>query len=157
MTKILMVCLGNICRSPVAEGVMRHVIQKKNLNAIVDSAGTASFHIGEAPDLRSQANARKHNIDISRLRGRQFTAKDFDAFDRIYVMDKSNYKNVMALAGNEKDKTKVKLLLDITFPGKSQDVPDPYYGGEHGFEDVFQMIYKACSLIGEELASKELK
>ena len=149
-----MVCLGNICRSPVAEGVMRHVIQKKNLNALVDSAGTASFHIGEAPDLRSQANARKHNIDISRLRGRQFTAKDFDAFDRIYVMDKSNYKNVVALARNENDKAKVKLLLDVSFPEGKHDVPDPYYGGEQGFEEVFQLILQACQRIGNELEIK---
>ncbi len=153
MNRILMVCLGNICRSPVAEGVMRQVVNEKKLNATVDSAGTAAYHIGEAPDKRSQANARKHNIDISKLKARQFRVNDFDAFDRIYVMDRSNYKNVKALARNEEDKAKVNLLLNAAFPGKDLDVPDPYYGGEQGFEDVFQLVYKACSIIGEELGT----
>ena len=149
-----MVCLGNICRSPVAEGVMRYVISDRKLDAIVDSAGTAAFHIGEAPDKRSQTNAQKHNINISNLRARKFTTNDFDAFDCIYVMDNSNYENVIALTRNENDKLKVKQLLDAINPHKNLNVPDPYYGNEQDFEEVFQLIYKACDVIGNEIANK---
>ena len=154
MSKILMVCLGNICRSPVAEGVMRHLIEKHKLNAVVDSAGTAGYHSGENPDRRSVLNAKKNKIDISKLKARRFTVTDFDDFDRIYVMDNSNYDNVMKLARNEADKRKVELLLDKIHPGAKMPVPDPYYGGEDGFENVFQLIYKACSVIAEELKAK---
>ncbi len=154
MTKILMVCLGNICRSPVAEGIMRDTIEKNNLNASVDSAGTAAYHTGEAPDHRSQANARKNGIDIGMLRARQFTAKDFENFDRIYVMDDSNYENVYKLARNNPDKEKIKFILEEVFPGKNLPVPDPYYGGEQGFEDVFKLLKQACEAIAEQLQKK---
>lgn len=153
MSKILMVCLGNICRSPVAEGVMRHLIEEHKLDAIVDSAGTANYHSGENPDKRSVQNARKNKVDISRLVARQFRVSDFDDFDFIYVMDSSNYSNVMRLARNEKDKAKVELLLNKLSPGSNKAVPDPYYGGDDGFEEVFQLIYKACSVIAKELAA----
>jgi protein-tyrosine phosphatase len=126
MTKILMVCLGNICRSPLAEGIMRQKINDHKLNASVDSAGTAHYHIGESPDPRSQESGLKHGIDISNLRGRQFEVNDFDAFDRIFVMDKSNYSNVLQLARGEDDKQKVDLLLHATHPDSFKEVPDPY-------------------------------
>jgi protein-tyrosine phosphatase len=151
MAKILMVCLGNICRSPVAEGVMRKLIEEKGIKASVDSAGTSNYHIGEAPDQRSAKNALKNNVDISSLRARQFEVRDFDHFDHIYVMDTSNYSNVSQLARNDNDLKKVQLLLNKIYPGKDMAVPDPYYGGENGFEEVFQLIHKACTVIANEL------
>ncbi len=126
MTKVLMVCLGNICRSPVAEGVLRHVANKKGLKIIVDSAGTANYHVGESTDKRSIANAKKNGVDISMLRGRQFNVLDFDEFDYIFTMDESNLKNVLALAKTEEHKQKVDLLLNTAYPNKNLPVPDPY-------------------------------
>lgn len=139
-----MVCLGNICRSPLAEGIMLKLIEEHQLDMEVDSAGTSNYHIGEAPDRRTVLNAARHNIDLKPLRARQFNASDFDAFDKIYVMDKSNKANVLALAKNEVHKAKVDLLLNAAFPYENMEVPDPYFGGEQGFEEVFQMVYKAC-------------
>lgn len=153
MQKILMVCLGNICRSPLAEGIMLHLIEKHQLNIEVDSAGTAHYHIGENPDKRTIANAKKHNVDLSPLVARQFNANDFDTFDKIYVMDKSNLSNVLALAKNESHRNKVDLLLNESHPQKDMEVPDPYFGGEQGFEDVFQLVYKACEAITEKINS----
>lgn len=144
MQKILMVCLGNICRSPLAEGIMLKLIIENNLNMRVDSAGTSNYHVDEEPDKRTIANAAKHNVDLKPLRARQFKESDFDKFDRIYVMDKSNLANIMALAKNNAHKAKVDLLLNASHPGENNEVPDPYFGGEQGFEDVFNMVYKAC-------------
>ena len=151
--KILMVCLGNICRSPVADGIMQSKINKYKLEASVDSAGTAAYHIGNPPDERSVANARKNGIDISPLRARQFKVSDFDSFDFIYVMDASNYRNVINLSRNETDKSKVDLLMNAVEPGKNISVPDPYYGGEEGFDQVFNMVDKACEAIAQKLIS----
>lgn len=148
-----MVCLGNICRSPVADGVMQHKINQYHLDAEVDSAGTAAYHVGQAPDERSTANARKNGIDISALRARQFKVSDFDLFDFIYVMDASNYNNVMNLARNESDRAKVDLLMNAVEPGKNISVPDPYYGGEKGFDQVFSMVNEACEAIAQKLIS----
>lgn len=142
-----MVCLGNICRSPLAEGIMLKLIREQQLNIEVDSAGTAGYHIGECPDKRSTANAKKHGVDLSPLVARQFSAGDFDVFDKIYVMDHSNRKNVLALARNKADEAKVDLLLNELHPGEHREVPDPYFGGEQGFEDVFVMVEKACRRI----------
>jgi len=144
-TSILMVCLGNICRSPLAEGILRAKNAKDILK--IDSAGTSSYHIGELPDKRSIAIAKKNGIDITNQRCRQFQVSDFDAFDLIYVMDNSNYRDVISLARNEEDKNKVKLILNEIFPGENVDVPDPYYGGEKGFENVFKMLDDACTII----------
>lgn len=145
MQKILMVCLGNICRSPLAEGIMLHLIEKQNLTITVDSAGTSNYHIGENPDKRTIANAKKHGIDLSPLIARQFTVSDFDDFDKIFVMDKSNLSNVLALAQSKDHKSKVDLLLNISHPNQDHEVPDPYFGGEQGFEEVFQLVYTACN------------
>jgi len=144
MSKILFVCLGNICRSPLAEGIMLHLKDKHNLKIEIDSAGTASYHIGEAPDVRTISNAKKNGIDLSQLRARQFNASDYDAFDNIYVMDQNNLKNVLALAKNKDHKQKVSLFLETLYPGSGMEVPDPYYGNENGFEEVFQLVFKAC-------------
>ena len=150
MQKILMVCLGNICRSPLAEGIMLKLIADNNLDISVDSAGTSNYHVGEQPDKRTINNAKKHGVDLSPLRARQFKASDFDEFDLIYVMDKSNRSNVLALATTEQQKQKIKLLLSEIDSNEIPEVPDPYFGGEQGFEDVFQLVYKACEVIVEK-------
>lgn len=144
MQKILFVCLGNICRSPLAEGIMLHLNEKHELGWTIDSAGTANYHVGEAPDRRTIANAKKNGVDLSALRARQFKAEDFRKFDRIFVMDKSNLSNVIALAKTENDLKKVDLLLNISKPNTDSEVPDPYYGGEEGFENVFRLVWEAC-------------
>ena len=144
-TKILMVCLGNICRSPLAEGILK---SKIDINEVfVDSAGTGHWHVGNKPDPRSIEVAKKHQIDITNQRGRQFTQKDFDNFDYIFVMDTSNKDNVLSLAKNNFDKEKVHLILDELFPNENVDVPDPYYGGGQGFDNVYQMLDQACESI----------
>lgn len=144
MTKVLFVCLGNICRSAIAEGVLKQKSEEQNLSLVVDSAGTSNYHVGEAPDRRMQAKAIEHGLNISNQRGRQFTVSDFDEFDYIFAMDNSNYKNILSLARNEADEEKVSLFLNQSYPNENMDVPDPYYGGEQGFEDVYQMVDKAC-------------
>jgi len=141
--KILVVCLGNICRSPLAEGILLHLVNEKKLPLTIDSAGTSNYHIGEAPDARTTANAKKHKIDLSPLRARQFVVEDFDLFDKIYVMDKSNLQNVLKLARHDEDKQKVDLFLNISHPNENMEVPDPYFGGEAGFENVFQLVWNA--------------
>ena len=147
MTKILMVCLGNICRSPLAEGILRQKAERANLPLQIDSAGTSNYHTGEHPDKRTIQNAHKHNVDVSKLRARQFTVHDFDAFDHIFVMDSSNYNDVTALARNERDKQKVEMILNRVYPDSNMSVPDPYFGGEQGFENVFILLDKACDVI----------
>lgn len=151
-TKILMVCLGNICRSPLAEGILQSKLPHDKF--IVDSAGTGGWHAGEQPDKRSIDTARKHGINISNQSARQFKVSDFQNFDHIYVMDLSNYKNVLALAPNESSKEKVKLILNEIFPDENIEVPDPYYGGTDGFEQVYQMLDKACDSIAEKLTKQ---
>ena len=126
---------------------MLKLIKENNINMRVDSAGTSNFHVNEAPDKRTIVNAAKHDVDLKPLRARQFKASDFEKFDQIYVMDKSNLSNVLALASSEEHKAKVDLLLNASNPGMNLEVPDPYFGGEQGFEDVFQMVYKACQYI----------
>jgi len=144
-TKILMVCLGNICRSPLAEGILKSKVNSEDI--FVDSAGTGPWHVGQLPDPRSIEIAKKHGIDLTDQRGRQFNQKDFLDFDYIFVMDNSNKSNVLQLAKNEVDLKKVQLILDELFPSENVDVPDPYYGGDQGFESVFQMLDKACDEI----------
>lgn len=148
ITKVLMVCLGNICRSPLAEGILQHKVASEKI--FVDSAGTGGFHIGNKPDIRSIAVAKKHGIDISLQKCRKFTTQDFEDFDIIYVMDKSNYTNIIALTNDTAKIAKVKLLLDeVNLPEKQ--VPDPYYDTEDGFEHVFQLIDAACNAIVEKI------
>ncbi|UMB53886.1 low molecular weight phosphotyrosine protein phosphatase [Lutibacter sp. A64] len=149
MTKVLMVCLGNICRSPLAEGILKSKILGSNV--FVDSAGTGAYHVGEQPDTRSIAIANSKGIDIADQKARKFTVKDFDLFDVIYVMDNSNYKNVISLARNNQDASKVKLILNEVFPNENLDVPDPYYGGEFGFKNVYNMLNEACEVIAKKI------
>ena len=150
MTKILMVCLGNICRSPLAEGILKSKVNP--LEVHVDSAGTAGYHVGSPPDTRSMDVARKHGIDIGNQRCRRFTSLDFKEFDRIYVMDKGNYANVIALSKTKEEEEKVKLLLEVAELGV-EEVPDPYYGGRDGFEYVYQLIDRACDQIVKDLGN----
>lgn len=147
-SKILMVCLGNICRSPLAEGILR---SKLSTDFIVDSAGTGDWHVGKLPDERSIAIAKNKGLDITNQRARQFKITDFTTFDHIFVMDTSNYKNVLALAPNEAAKSKVKLILNELFPDKNAAVPDPYYGGAEGFETVFNLLDQACEVIARKI------
>ena len=145
--KILMVCLGNICRSPLADGLLRDKVKSQNLDVIVDSAGTSNYHSGEAPDARMRATAKKKGISIDELRARQFIKEDFSKFDLIFVMDKSNYLNVITLAETEDEKSKVHLILNESHPGKNLEVPDPYFGGEQGFIDVYNLLNEATDAI----------
>lgn len=144
--KILMVCLGNICRSPLAEGIMKKKIQEHQLDWEVDSAGTGAWHAGERPDPRSIKVAQKNNIDITDQRGRQFQASDLDKFDLILTMDATNFQNVRHLANSSEQEDKIHLIMNFVNPGFNQQVPDPYYGTD-GFESVFEMLDIACDEI----------
>jgi protein-tyrosine phosphatase len=139
-----MVCLGNICRSPMAEGIFRKHAENSGLRAIIDSCGTSDYHVGQSPDYRAIKTLNQHGIDISGLAARQFTVEDFDLFDHIFVMDASNLMNVVALVRNEEDRKKVSLLLDEVYPGENRSVPDPYFGGIDGFNEVYNLIDKAA-------------
>lgn len=150
--KILMVCLGNICRSPIAEGLLSSKLPKDTF--IVDSCGTGNWHIGKQPDLRSISISDKKGLDISTQKCRQIESADFDAFDYIYVMDGSNYKDVVALSKNDTQKNKVVLILNELFPNKNMDVPDPYFGLENGFELVYKMLDETCEIIAKKLIEK---
>tara|TARA_B110000879_G_scaffold95190_1_gene130070 strand:- start:13711 stop:14163 length:453 start_codon:yes stop_codon:yes gene_type:complete len=149
MKRVLMVCLGNICRSPLAEGILQSKIAASKVS--VDSAGTAAFHEGNLPDPRSVEIANHYNIDITGQRARAFTPQDFSKFDLIYAMDLSNYNHLLELAKNKTDREKVHLILNDLFPNQNREVPDPYYGGAQGFEEVYQLLEAACSLIASKL------
>jgi len=150
--KILMVCLGNICRSPLAEGILASKLPKDKF--YVDSAGTGSWHIGRSPDERSIITAKKNGLNIANQKGKQFQKSDFDTFDYIFVMDDSNYIDVIDLAQNEDQKKKVQLILNDVFPNENVDVPDPYYGMADGFDMVYGMLDEACELIAKRLIAK---
>jgi protein-tyrosine phosphatase len=149
--KVLMACLGNICRSPLAEGILRKKITDRKLNASVKSVGTSNYHVGDGADLRSIEVARKHNVDLSSHRGRQFVTADFDKFDRIFAMDRTNYRDILNKARNESDRSKVEMIMNVVEPGSNNEVPDPYYGGGDGFETVYQMLDEACEIIADEI------
>jgi protein-tyrosine phosphatase len=153
---ILMVCLGNICRSPVAEGIMRNKLENFKLNIEVDSAGTSNYHIGENPDARSAKNALKNGIDISNLKARQFKAEDFDYFDIIYVMDEQNKSDVSSLARNTTDQSKVKLILSELPNSTYKSVPDPYFGDEAGFQLVYDLLNQACENVAHQLSNQSI-
>lgn len=148
--KVLMVCLGNICRSPLAHGLLREKSMNEGLKIEVDSAGTSGFHSGEAPDPRMRETAKRFGLNIDDLRARQFGKRDFYEFDLIYAMDKSNLKNILSLAETDDDRSKVKLILNESHPKSDLEVPDPYYGGEQGFTDVYSMLDIATDRIIEK-------
>ncbi|QOW08840.1 low molecular weight phosphotyrosine protein phosphatase [Kaistella flava (ex Peng et al. 2021)] len=144
--KILMVCLGNICRSPLAEGILQSKLPD---NFIVDSAGTIDMHEGKNPDHRSIKTGQQYNVDISKQKSRHFTAQDFEEFDHIYCMDQNNLKDVLSLAKNDTQRNKVSLILE-----NNEEVPDPYWGGMNDFDHVYQLLDQACERIAIELKSQ---
>lgn len=148
-TNLLMICLGNICRSPLAEGLMRSKLNFTKFT--VDSAGTSGGHKGQAPDKRSIAVANKNGIDISQQKSRKLVKEDFKKYDYLYVMDASNYLDVIAMASNEEEIKKVIKILDEVFPNENLDVPDPYYGGSQGFENVYKMLDRATDVIASKI------
>ena len=142
-----MVCLGNICRSPIAEGVLQHKVNKLNLDWTVESAGTNGIHNGEAPHKLSQKVALKHGINISNQISRQFVAEDFISYDKIYVMALDVMQDVKRMAGKYFDENKIDYFLNELNAGKNEDVSDPWYGGEDGYDEVYAMIDKTCDAI----------
>lgn len=143
--KILMVCLGNICRSPLAEGIMQQKAAERGLDWTVDSAGTGFWHVGELPDSRSVETARRYGIDITGQRARQFKPADLEHFDKIFVMDTQNLRDVLRHARTEEHRTKIDLILNQLYPGENHSVPDPYFDDD-GFEAVFRMLDEACEV-----------
>lgn len=146
-----MVCLGNICRSPLAEGVLKEKLQQLNKKAFIDSAAIIAHHEGQNPDPRSTAIAQKYGIDISSQTGRQIKPVDFETFHEIYAMDKSVYEQLLMLAQTEEHKKKVILFMETKYPGSGREVPDPYFGGPEGFENIYRMIDEACDVIAERI------
>jgi protein-tyrosine phosphatase len=145
--KILMVCLGNICRSPLAEGILQDKVKKAGLNWKIESAGTNRYHTGDAPHPLSQKVAKLHGIDISKQRARTIVPEDFDQYDKIYVLAHDVLLDMKRIVGKKFDPEKTNLLLNELFPGENMDVPDPYYGAEQGYHDVYRLIDDACSSI----------
>lgn len=154
--KILMVCLGNICRSPLAEGILQHKISLHGLDWMVDSAGTNGYHNGERPHRLSQKVAKHNGIDISCQISRQFIKEDFNRFDKIYAMASDVIDEMHYITGNHFQSGKVDLLLNELYPGKNIDVPDPWYGTEPGYHEVFAMIDKACDQIIKKYARQTI-
>jgi len=144
MKKVLMICLGNICRSPMAQGILEYKAKKNNIALHVDSAGTAGFHKGESPDERAIKKMKEYGIDISKQTARQFHTSDFEKFDFIFAMDTSNLENILRMATHEHQKQKTDLILNVLYPQQYMSVPDPYYGGNAGFENVYKLLDAAC-------------
>jgi protein-tyrosine phosphatase len=149
--KILMVCLGNICRSPLAEGILQQKVKQHHLNWVVDSAGTNGIHVGEAPHKLSQKVAKVNGINISQQISRQFFATDFEEYDKIYVMANDVMQEVERIAGHKFNANKVDYFLNELHPGQNKDVPDPWYGNEDGYVNVYDLIDKTCDAIIEKV------
>ena len=151
-----MVCLGNICRSPMANAILIKKLNEKNITWVeVDSAGTSDYHSGGHADYRTMESGKKHGIDLTTHRARQFTARDFNAFDLIYAMDSNNYSDILNQTCKKEEADKVKLILNEITPGSNLSVPDPWFGGEKDFEKVFAMLDKACDIILEKIQKEE--
>ncbi len=155
MVRVLFVCLGNICRSPTAEGVFRHVVQRASLADYIeiDSAGTHAYHIGEPPDRRAQAAAARRGVDLSGLRGRQATRRDIEEFDYILAMDRENLRNLQAICPPGLE-PKLRLFLEFADQRVDKEVPDPYFGGESGFDRVLDMIDDAARGLLEDIRQR---
>ncbi len=153
--KILMVCLGNICRSPLAEGILNHKVIQAGLQWKIDSAGTSNYHIGEPPHILSQKVALENRIDIGKQKSRQLTAKDFIEFDKIYVMDSNNYNDAKKIAGKLWNEDKINLILNTIYPNQNKAVPDPWGEKETAYHEVFHLLDSACKAIIEQYATHE--
>ena len=149
--RILLVCMGNICRSPMAEGIVRHKALERLMSVETDSAGTIDNHVGESPDVRAQNCMKGHGIDISDLRARQVRSSDFHDFDLLLAMDESNLKGLLRIAPDTVLAKKAKLMMDYTPGHPLREVPDPYYGGAKDFEAVFAMLDQACDNLMDQL------
>jgi protein-tyrosine phosphatase len=152
--KVLTVCLGNICRSPMAEGILRQMARDRGMVITTDSAGTSDYHVGEAPDRRAQAAMLRKGMDISDLRARQFTANDFHAFDVILAMDADNLRNMITLAPNADLASKARLIMDHAPAHPLRSVPDPYFGGDAGFDEVHAMLTEAIDALLNDVAQQ---
>ena len=155
--KMLFVCLGNICRSPMAEGIMKDLIKQHQLDWEVESAGTESYHVGQSPDARAIRTCKNHAIDISSQRARQICKKDCDDFDLVYALGTDIMEEIGDTLPSLSGTSRLKLLLDEVFPGENRSVPDPWYGREEGFEPVFQLIEKACQAILKKHAGEAIR
>ncbi|MCF6190007.1 MAG: low molecular weight phosphotyrosine protein phosphatase [Cocleimonas sp.] len=154
---VVFVCMGNICRSPTAEGVFRHVVNQRSMQDMIkiDSAGTHAYHIGEPPDSRSQAMAKSRGVDLSGQRAREVEAIDFERFDYVIAMDRSNYENLKDIASVEQQE-KLHLFMGFTSAWDNAEVPDPYYGGGDGFKNVFDMVQSASEGLLERIVKNDL-
>lgn len=150
--KILMVCLGNICRSPMAEGVLRHLAQARGIELEVDSAGTADYHVGDPPDKRARAAMQRNGMDIEALRGRQVGPRDFNRFDLLLAMDKNNERDLLRMASGSAERGKVKLMMSFANGAITSEVPDPYYGPDSGFDETFDLLNNACNGLLDAIA-----
>lgn len=155
MKRVVFVCLGNICRSPSGEGVFRSIVDSRNLTKKyhIDSAGTSAYHVGEMADSRMRKHASRRGYDLT-SRSRQFERSDFDNFDLIIPMDRSNYQDIISLASSKSDAQKVKMMTDFSISFRGEDVPDPYYGGSQGFETVLDILEESCEGLLEYLENE---
>lgn len=157
MKSVLFVCLGNICRSPMAEGILRHKANQRGLDLMIDSAGTGGWHAGEHPDKRATKTAKERGVDISKQKARQIAEEDLEKFDLILVADAEVYDGVVELAMNREQKLKVDYIMNLVYPDLNKPVPDPYYGGAEGFENVFDMLDKACDALIKSIGNREAR
>ncbi len=151
-TSVLFVCLGNICRSPLAEGVFQHLVIEAGLGQRfeVDSAGTGAWHVGERPDARAEMVAKQHGVELQ-SRARQITEDDLRHFDYVIVMDRENLRNIERMASASGSEAQIRLLRDFDSEAEGEEVPDPYYGGASGFENVYEMVHRSCQVLLQRL------
>ncbi|MBN2173438.1 MAG: low molecular weight phosphotyrosine protein phosphatase [Bacteroidales bacterium] len=154
--KILFLCNSNLCRSPLAEGVMKLILKNRNIEATVDSAGFEAFHINESPEARAVMTAKKYGIDISSKRARLFNSDDFDRFDKIFVMDTFTYRNAIDFARNENDIAKIDFLMNLVRPGRNESIPDPFYRKLEACQETYLMMEQACNKIADSMSSQIL-
>lgn len=154
MTKVLFVCLGNICRSPMAHGIFRDKIRKYKLDVVADSAGTSGFHMNEPPDFRAISTLRAKGIEILDLRSRIITREDFDDFDYIFTMDSNNQRDVLQMALQHQSSTLPEMMMNVAYPNQNISVPDPYYDDHQGFEHVYSMLDEALELLAKRFLNK---
>ena len=154
--KVLFLCHANMCRSPLAEGLLKHILKLNNIDAEVDSAGFEAYYINDSPDDRAIRKAREKGIDISKKQVRLFTKEDFDRFDKIYVMDTLAYRNALYFARDDKDKSKVDYLLNVIRPGQNESIPNPFYTSDGIPDETFELLNQACNKIAEELVDPAL-